>query len=110
MKVATCLDLRLTPINADRAKVAGMLVRTAFGAPPPPLPPPPLAVTEQLAVATVLGFLSFTRSHRAAVVADCRRRGHLQSCPIQTTTRSVSTRARCGRPSDRTLRNPLPQA
>lgn len=35
VKVSACLDLRLIPLNADRAKVAGMLVRTAFELPDP---------------------------------------------------------------------------
>ena len=35
VRVSYCLDLRLTPLNADRAKVAGMLVRTAFELPDP---------------------------------------------------------------------------
>ena len=33
MRVSWALDLRLTPLNADRANVAGMLVRAAFELP-----------------------------------------------------------------------------
>jgi Ca2+-binding EF-hand superfamily protein len=35
VKVSAAIDLRLTPLNADRAKVAGMLIRTVFELPDP---------------------------------------------------------------------------
>ena len=35
VKVSSAIDLRLTPLNADRAKVAGMLIRSVFELPDP---------------------------------------------------------------------------